>query len=458
MTKQVITRFAPSPTGHLHLGGARTALFSWLYAKSLEGKCLLRIEDTDRERSKPEYTDSIINTFKWMGITFDEDIVYQSQNLSLHKQAVEELLAKGDAYHCHCSQERLEKVRADQQKVGEKPKYDGKCRELGLEANNSSVVRFKNPARGSVSFSDIVKGDITILNSEMDDLVILRSNGTPTYNLSVVVDDMEMGVTHVIRGDDHINNTPRQINITKALGGEEIIFGHVPMILGEDGKRMSKRHGAVSVVDYKELGIIPSAFLNYLSRLGWSLGDRELFSLDELVDLFSNGKVNSSPAAFSMDKLIWFNKEHLSKLDSESIISLLTEQLEYLENNDYCHKVINLVKDRCNTLLDFRSETFYFFNDYEEIEEKLKLKFLNVDSLSVLSNLRNQLIDNAFTSEDIHSAIERTMEDLEIGMGKVGQPFRLAITGQMGSPSIDKTAELLGKEKVLERLDKILST
>lgn len=458
MTKQVITRFAPSPTGHLHLGGARTALFSWLYAKSLEGKCLLRIEDTDRERSKPEYTDSIINNFKWMGITFDEDIVYQSQNLSLHKQAVEELLAKGDAYHCHCSQERLEKVRADQQKVGEKPKYDGKCRELGLEANNSSVVRFKNPARGSVSFSDIVKGDITILNSEMDDLVILRSNGTPTYNLSVVVDDMEMGVTHAIRGDDHINNTPRQINITKALGGEEIIFGHVPMILGEDGKRMSKRHGAVSVVDYKELGIIPSAFLNYLSRLGWSLGDRELFSLDELIDLFSNGKVNSSPAAFSMDKLIWFNKEHLSKLDSESIISLLTEQLEYLENNDYCHKVINLVKNRCNTLLDFRSETFYFFNDYEEIEEKLKLKFLNVDSLSVLSNLRNQLIDNSFTSEDIHSAIERTMEDLEIGMGKVGQPFRLAITGQMGSPSIDKTAELLGKEKVLERLDKILST
>ena len=247
MTKQVITRFAPSPTGHLHLGGARTALFSWLYAKSLEGKCLLRIEDTDRERSKPEYTDSIINSFKWMGITFDEDIVYQSHNLSLHKQAVEELLAKGDAYHCHCSQERLEKVRADQQKAGEKPKYDGKCRELGLEVNNSSVVRFKNPEGGSVSFSDIVKGDITILNSEMDDLVILRSNGTPTYNLSVVVDDMEMGVTHVIRGDDHINNTPRQINITKALGGEEIIFGHVPMILGEDGKRMSKRHGALGV-------------------------------------------------------------------------------------------------------------------------------------------------------------------------------------------------------------------
>lgn len=456
MTKKVITRFAPSPTGHLHLGGARTALFAWLFSKSNKGKCLLRIEDTDKDRSKEEYTNSILKSFSWMGIEFDEEPVYQSKNISLHLKAIEKLIEEGHAYYCHCSQERLDKLRKDQQKAGEKPKYDGKCRELNLEKSDSSVVRFKNSREGAVTFNDLVRGEITISNNELDDLIILRSDGSPTYNLSVVVDDMNMGITHVIRGDDHINNTPRQINICKALGGEEITFGHVPMILGDDGKRMSKRHGAISVVDYKNMGILSEAFLNYLVRLGWSLGDKEVFTLDELINCFSEGKINSAPSSFSMEKLTWFNKEHLDLVEEDHLLNLLSDNISYLSTDSYSKRVIGLVRDRCSTLLDFQSETFYFFQDYNPIDNDLTEKFFKPESLEILSYLQGELAESSFTSKDISEAIEKTMNQFSIGMGKVGQPFRLAITGQMGSPSIDKTAELLGKEKVLERLEKII--
>ena len=310
----VRTRFAPSPTGLLHIGGARTALFAWLYAKTNSGSCLLRIEDTDKERSKQEFTDEIINSFNWMGVNFDEDVVYQSKNLDRHLVVAKELLKSGQAYVCNCSKERLDQLRKEQQEQGLNPKYDGKCRNLSLSESDNTVIRFKNPEDGSVIFQDLIKGEIEFQNEEMDDFIIVRSDGAPTYNLCVVVDDLDMRISHVIRGDDHLNNTPKQINVFKALKVEPPTYGHVPMILGEDGKRMSKRHGAVGVSEYRDMGILPQAFMNYLARLGWSLGDQEIFTSDELVDNFSSGNLNSAPASFSLDKLTWFNKEYLNAM------------------------------------------------------------------------------------------------------------------------------------------------
>ena len=284
----VRTRFAPSPTGLLHIGGARTALFAWLYAKSNSGSCLLRIEDTDKERSKQEYTDEIIKSFNWMGVNFDEDVVYQSKNHDRHLEVAKELLKNGKAYVCNCSKERLDQLRKEQEERGENAKYDGKCRNLSISESENTVIRFKNPEEGSVVFKDLIKGQIEFSNEEMDDFIIVRSDGAPTYNLCVVVDDLDMKISHVIRGDDHLNNTPKQINVFDALGIKSPIYGHVPMILGEDGKRMSKRHGAVGVSEYRDMGILPTAFMNYLARLGWSFGDQEIFTSDELLEKFSN--------------------------------------------------------------------------------------------------------------------------------------------------------------------------
>ena len=311
MGNKVIGRFAPSPTGLLHIGGARTALFAWLYSKSLGGECFLRLEDTDTERSKQEYTDSIIASFKWMGIEFDQEPVYQSKNKDNHIERALQLVESDRAYYCECSSERLNKLREEQDKKGQKPKYDGKCRNLKLQRGDTSVIRFKNPESGSVAFNDLVRGEIEVSNKELDDLIIVRADGSPTYNLCVVIDDLDIAdtivlwgqdidseISHIIRGDDHVNNTFKQINVFKALKVEPPTYGHVPMILGEDGKRMSKRHGAVNVLDYKESGVLPEALLNYIVRLGWSYGDQELFSLEELKKIFKDGKLNNSPASF----------------------------------------------------------------------------------------------------------------------------------------------------------------
>ena len=456
---KIVGRFAPSPTGLLHLGGARTALFTWLYSKSLGGDCLLRLEDTDAERSEQKYTDSIINSFKWMGIEFDQEPVYQSRNKDNHLDKAQELVNKGKAYYCDCSPERLKKIREEQQKKREKPKYDGKCRELGLEKGPNTVIRFKNPESGSVTFKDLVRGQMEVANKELDDLILVRSDGSPTYNLCVVVDDLDMNVSHVVRGDDHINNTFRQINIFKALEKSVPIYGHVPMILGEDGKRMSKRHGAVNVLDYKDLGVLPEAFLNYIVRLGWSYGDQEMFELKELIQIFKDGKLNNSPASFSYEKLLWFNREYFLKMENKTLLELLVPTSKQFKQDDYSAKVINLIKERCSLLSEFENEGSYFYDDSVVVDSKDASKVFTEQAVTILKFLVEGF--KALTSwqvEDIKSLFNEVMEKNEVGMASVGKPLRLAITGRMNSASVDETSLVLGQEKVIKRVEDVIKS
>jgi glutamyl-tRNA synthetase len=457
MTNKIITRFAPSPTGTLHIGGARTALFAWLFAKSHQGKCLLRIEDTDLERSKPEYTKAIIDSFAWMDIKFDDEVFYQSNNKEKHLSTVNSLVESHKAYFCNCSSERLNKLREKQQKEGLKPKYDGKCRDLDLKEGSDTVVRFRNPQEGAVQFTDIVKGVIEISNKELDDLILVRSDGTPTYNLCVVVDDIDMDITHVIRGDDHINNTPRQINIFRALEVKEPIYGHVPMILGEDGKRLSKRHGAVGVTEYERLGVLPDALKNYLVRLGWSLGDQELFDHEELINKFKEGNINNSPSAFSLEKLSWFNKEYISKIESGHLLSLLCCMDNQFLEDEYSLNVLELIRDRCSLMNDFSKESEYFFKDIEGYDSKAVKKFINEQAVNLLVELLEELNSiSTWKASNIQHAIEDILSKHEVGFGKVGLPLRIALTGSTNSPSIDKTAEVLGQTVVIERIEKAI--
>jgi len=456
---KIVGRFAPSPTGLLHLGGARTALFTWLYSKSLGGDCLLRLEDTDAERSEQKYTDSIINSFKWMGIEFDQEPVYQSRNKDNHLDKAQELVNKGKAYYCDCSPERLKKIREEQQKKREKPKYDGKCRELGLEKGPNTVISFKNPQSGSVTFKDLVRGQMEVANKELDDLILVRSDGSPTYNLCVVVDDLDMNVSHVVRGDDHINNTFRQINIFKALEESVPIYGHVPMILGEDGKRMSKRHGAVNVLDYKDLGVLPEAFLNYIVRLGWSYGDQEMFELKELVQIFKDGKLNNSPASFSYEKLLWFNREYFLKMENKTLLELLVPTSKQFKQDDYSAKVINLIKERCSLISEFENEGSYFYDDSVVVDSKDASKVFTEQAVTILKFLVEGF--KALTNwqvEDIKSLFNEVMEKNEVGMASVGKPLRLAITGRMNSASVDETSLVLGQEKVIKRVEDVIKS
>ncbi|MCS5547694.1 MAG: glutamate--tRNA ligase [SAR86 cluster bacterium] len=456
---KIVGRFAPSPTGLLHLGGARTALFTWLYSKSLGGDCLLRLEDTDAERSEQKYTDSIINSFKWMGIEFDQEPVYQSRNKDNHLDKAQELVNKGKAYYCDCSPERLKKIREEQQKKREKPKYDGKCRELGLEKGPNTVIRFKNPESGSVTFKDLVRGQMEVANKELDDLILVRSDGSPTYNLCVVVDDLDMNVSHVVRGDDHINNTFRQINIFKALEESVPIYGHVPMILGEDGKRMSKRHGAVNVLDYKDLGVLPEAFLNYIVRLGWSYGDQEMFELKELIQIFKDGKLNNSPASFSYEKLLWFNREYFLKMENKTLLELLVPTSKQFKQDDYSAKVINLIKERCSLLSEFENEGSYFYDDSVVVDSKDASKVFTEQAVTILKFLVEGFKElTNWQVEDIKSLFNEVMEKNEVGMASVGKPLRLALTGRMNSASVDETSLVLGQEKVIKRVEDVIKS
>ena len=456
---KIVGRFAPSPTGLLHLGGARTALFTWLYSKSLGGDCLLRLEDTDAERSEQKYTDSIINSFKWMGIEFDQEPVYQSRNKDNHLDKAQELVNKGKAYYCDCSPERLKKIREEQQKKREKPKYDGKCRELGLESGPNTVIRFKNPESGSVTFKDLVRGQMEVANKELDDLILVRSDGSPTYNLCVVVDDLDMNISHVVRGDDHINNTFRQINIFKALEESVPIYGHVPMILGEDGKRMSKRHGAVNVLDYKDLGVLPEAFLNYIVRLGWSYGDQEMFELKELIQIFKDGKLNNSPASFSYEKLLWFNREYFLKMENKTLLELLVPTSKQFKQDDYSAKVINLIKERCSLLSEFENEGSYFYDDSVVVDSKDASKVFTEQAVTILKFLVEGFKElTNWQVEDIKSLFNEVMEKNEVGMASVGKPLRLAITGRMNSASVDETSLVLGQEKVIKRVEDVIKS
>ncbi|HJM14911.1 MAG TPA: glutamate--tRNA ligase [SAR86 cluster bacterium] len=448
----VRTRFAPSPTGLLHIGGARTALFAWLYAKTNSGSCLLRIEDTDKERSKQEFTDEIINSFNWMGVNFDEEVVYQSKNHDRHLAVAKELLKSGKAYVCDCSKERLDQLRKEQQEQGLNPKYDGKCRDLSISESENTVIRFKNPEDGSVVFKDLIKGEIEFRNEEMDDFIIVRSDDAPTYNLCVVVDDLDMKISHVIRGDDHINNTPKQINVFKALEVEPPTYGHVPMILGEDGKRMSKRHGAVGVSEYRDMGILPQAFVNYLARLGWSLGDQEIFTSEELVNNFSSGNLNTAPASFSLDKLTWYNKEYLNAMEFTDLLDLISS--EHIKNDQYSKDVLELIRERCNSLNDFSTEAQYFYNKPKAFREEDRTKAIKENTLNLLSSLSERLSNlEEWKSDLIQEEIKVFVDEQEIGFAKIGIPLRLSLTGSLNSPSIDKVCELLGKEEVIERID-----
>jgi glutamyl-tRNA synthetase len=466
-----VTRFPPSPTGYLHIGGARTALYSWLHARQHQGKFVLRIEDTDLQRSSQESVQAILDGMQWLGLDYDEGPYYQTQRFDRYKEVVEGLIKSGHAYHCQCSRERLDEMRENQKAAGFKPKYDGRCRNLDLPAGDETVVRFKNPIDGNVIIADLVKGNIAISNQELDDLVIARSGGVPTYNLTVVVDDMDMGITHVIRGDDHINNTPRQINILNALGAQLPLYAHVPMILGADGARMSKRHGAVGVMQYRDDGYLPEALLGYLVRLGWSHGDQEIFSIDEMLSLFKIEDVSRSPSTFSPDKLLWVNQEFIKGLSPAELLEKSRWYFEKAEINidganhigtdssaqDYAVAVIGLIQERCKTLLDVVSQSVYFFNDvsvYDEAQLKKHLRPISIDLLSALVEKLSSLDD--WNADSIQHQVQSVVDRFEVGFGKLAQPVRIAVTGSTVSPSIDKTLELLGRTEAMHRLSRAL--
>ena len=452
----VKTRFAPSPTGYLHIGGARTALFAWLYAKSNQGACILRIEDTDKERSKEEYTKEIIKSFQWLGINFDDEVIYQSNNFDRYNEVINTLIKNGSAYVCNCSKDRLSELRKAQESKGQNPKYDGKCRELNLERSEETVVRFKFPQDGTTKFTDIVKGDIEVKNSELDDFIIERTDGAATYNLCVVVDDIDSNISHVIRGDDHVNNTFKQVNVFSALNKEVPVYGHVPMILGEDGKRLSKRHGALGVGEYAEMGILPDALKNYLLRLGWSKGDMEIFNHQEMEGIFKEGDFNQSPATFSMDKLLWFNKHYLDQLSAEQLIDEI--ELPEFDKSEYSIVVIEAIRERCSSLNDFSLNSFYFFNDPTEYDDQLISKHCNEntsDHMTLLESSMTSLKD--WNQVSVKEVIDETVASLSVGFGKIGLPLRLALTGTVNSPSIDVVCSILGKEVTIKRLNSFLN-
>lgn len=453
------TRFAPSPTGYLHIGGARTALFCWLFSKKVGGKFVLRVEDTDRERSTDESVQAILQAMDWLQLDYDEGPIYQTHRFDRYYEVIQQLVDSNQAYYCSCSKERLEALREEQMANKQKPRYDGCCRDKNLNPDDveNMVVRFRTPQQGDVVFKDLVKGQITVSNSELDDLIIARSDGTPTYNLTVVVDDTDMDITHVVRGDDHVNNTPRQINIFKALGAAIPQYAHVPMILGEDGKRLSKRHGAVSVMQYFEDGYLPEALLNYLVRLGWSYGDQEIFSREELQQLFSLEGINRAPSTFNPEKLSWLNQQYLKTAQLERIVGLVKQRLQKtgitLDDDMDISSIVDLYRERVKTVNELATSILYVFQDFEEYDPKASKKAFKEAALQPLQMLHDKLADlDLWNTENIHQIIQFITEELQVNMGKVGQPLRVAVTGGSFSPPIDQTVEMIGKEKTLSRI------
>lgn len=460
----VRTRFAPSPTGYLHIGGARTALFSWLYARKHGGQFVLRIEDTDLERSTAESVNAILEGMTWLALDYDEGPFYQTKRFDRYAEVIQQLLDSGHAYKCYCSKERLDKLREEQMAQKIKPRYDGHCRH-GAEppsADAPFVIRFKNPQDGEVVFDDLVRGRISISNSELDDLIIARSDGSPTYNLTVVVDDSDMDITHVIRGDDHINNTPRQINILKALDLDVPVYAHTPMILGSDGKRLSKRHGAVSVIQYRDEGYLPEALLNYLVRLGWSHGDRELFSVDEMVELFDIGDVNRAASVFNPDKLRWLNQQYIMKTEVEHLGRHLSHHLGLLDidptEGPALHEVVKAQHERATTLVEMAEISECFYRDFEAFDEQAAKKHLRPVAREPLEKVRAGLAAlEHWTPETTYQVVKDVAAELDLKMGKVAQPLRVAIVGRAASPSIDVTLHLVGQAAALRRIDKALA-
>lgn len=463
----VRTRFAPSPTGYLHLGGARTALFSWLFARQQKGDFILRIEDTDTERSTQESVDIILEAMDWLGLNYDEGPFYQTQRIPHYQAAVKKLVDDGHAYRCYCSKERLAELRDKQIANKEKPRYDGHCRPENLKENKPAdpnapfVIRLMNPTEGVVEFNDLIHGPIVVANSELDDLILQRADGMPTYNLTVVVDDWEMKVTHVIRGDDHINNTPRQINILKALGAPLPHYAHVPMILAADGQRLSKRHGAVNILHYRDAGYLPEAMLNYLARLGWSFGDQEIFTVEELVQKFDLKKVNKAAAAFDPEKLLWVNQQHIKNSSPEKLAGLLKPYLEKeldnysvdLKGGPALEEVVKVQKDRYKTLLDMAKGSLFWYQDQVDYLPEAAEQWLTRDSLPVLEAVETMLSSlSDWLPEAIHLQLNTIKDTLNIKFPQLAQPLRVAVAGNTSSPSIDATLYLLGKERALKRI------
>jgi len=461
MTK-IVSRFAPSPTGYLHIGGARTALFSWLLARSMGGEFRLRIEDTDRERSMQEATDAIIDSMKWLGLEHDGEIVFQSTRADRHNEVIDQLIENGHAYYCECSKEDVDAMREKAMKEGRKPKYDGTCRAKGL---TGGVVRLRAPQDGSTGFIDMVKGPITVENAEMDDMILRRSDGTPTYNLAVVVDDHDMGVNTVLRGDDHVNNTPRQILIYRAMGWDVPQFGHVPMILGPDKKKLSKRHGALSVMEYEKMGYLPEAVCNYLARLGWSHGDQELFTMEEMVKLFSSDNLGKSPSVFDLTKFEWVNGQYLQKADPEALADMLMNFLgrevgeEEAAKTDRATfvKAAPLLQQRAKSVVDMLEQSRPFIWGAADLpyDEKAVKKFLTEETKPYLEEIAERIEAlEEFTEKSLEDLHRQFLEDKDIKFKVIAQPIRVAIVGKTQSPGLFETMMVLGKEETLARINR----
>ena len=459
----VVTRFAPSPTGMLHVGGVRTALFSWLYARHTGGEFLLRVEDTDRERSTEEAVRVILDGMQWLGLESDREVVFQSQRFDRYRAVLESMLQAGTAYRCYCTKAELDALREQQLARKEKPRYTGICRErTSPRPGVDPVVRFRNPLEGAVVVEDLVHGQVTFQNAELDDLIIARSDGTPTYNFSVVVDDMDMGVTHVIRGDDHLNNTPRQMNMLRALGAGVPVYAHVPMILGPDGAKLSKRHGAVSVLQYEEEGYLPDALLNYLVRLGWSHGDQEVFTRTEMITAFDIHDVNKAASAFNPEKLLWLNQQHMVRTPPQALVPYLRAQLRRLgcdsSDETLLQGVIVAQRERAKTMKEMAHNSRFFFTERIEIDPKAAAKHLAADGHEILVKVRAQLEQlPQWNAAAVHVLLNELATSLHVGLGKVAQPLRVAVTGTPVSPPIDVTLELLGRTRTLSRIDAALS-
>ena len=461
----VKTRFAPSPTGYLHLGGARTAIFNWLFARHHGGKFVLRIEDTDRERSTQESVDEILEAMRWLGMDWDEGPFFQTQRMDIYKEAVQRLLDEGKAYYCYCTPEELEAMREEARAKGEPPRYNGRCRELTSPPPNAPppVIRFKTPRDGETVVRDLVKGEVVFPNGQLDDFIIVRSDGTPTYNFVVVVDDAEMGITHVIRGDDHLNNTPKQILLYQALGYQVPEFAHVSMILGHDHTRLSKRHGATSVLAYREEGYLPEALFNFLVRLGWSHGDQEVFTKKELIDYFDLDSVSSAAAVYNPEKLLWLNAQHMKMADdsrlARDLIPFLEREgiLKKQPDLGWLERVVASLKERAKTLKEMAQMARFYFEDPQEYDEKGKRKFLKPKVAPLFQDLVEELSGLPdFSEESVEGAFNRVLEKHGLKLGKLAQPVRVALTGGTVSPGIFEVVSIVGREATLRRLKRAI--
>lgn len=459
---QIVTRFPPSPSGYLHIGGARTALFNWLYARANNGKFVLRIEDTDKTRSTKESVTAILKSLEWLGIDWDEGPYFQSERADIHKEHIEKLIDQGHAYYCNCTPEEVDAMREEAKACGKKPMYNGKCRDKGLPKGENSVVRLKSPHTGVTIVDDVVKGSTAFQNSEIDDFIIQRSDGSAMYNLAVVVDDITMGINTIIRGDDHLINTPKQILIYNALSVDLPIFGHVPMVLGPDKSRLSKRHGAMSVGEYQNMGYLADAMINYLVRLGWSHGDQEFFTRNDLIEKFSLKSLGRSPSMFDIDKLSNLNSKHIQKTSpailADQLIPMLKNDNIIAENDQSTQDAIATLQPRSKTLVEMTKSIAFYYMDNVKFDEKVKAKNLkakNIESMIKSADYIDGIQD--FTQENLESAFKKVMDETQLGFGKIAQPIRVALTGTNVSPGIFEMILALGKEKTITRIRKAIA-